>query len=195
MNPLKKNEFEYVIESLYYWKMEELKEFCLQNEIPKTGKKGEIIDRIKHYILSGKILKQKPLPSNSIAKPGVNYSLKLETKILKGAYKNDLKTRLFFKKIIGEHFHFTAFGIDWISERWQKGTPPTYAEFAKMWEKEYESRLQKKANPKQEWAYLTFLKNYQEKNPRSTKEERVSAWEIVRKERFIKSKKLLDKIK
>ena len=60
--------------------------------------------------------------------------------MLKGGYKNDLKTRIFFKSIIGDYFHFTAFGIDWLKEQWMKGEPPTYKKFADMWTKEYAYR-------------------------------------------------------
>ncbi len=60
--------------------------------------------------------------------------------ILKGSYKNDLKTRLFFKNIVGDHFHFTAFGIDWINEKWMEGNPPTYRDYATMWQSEVDRR-------------------------------------------------------
>ena len=101
--------------------------------------------------------------------------------MLAGAYKNDLKTRLFFKELVGPHFHFTAYGIDWLEEHWYKGKPPTYNEFAVFWQKEHERRVHKPETPKKEWAYLNFLQHYKEKNPDAPKNEMLDAWARERK--------------
>ena len=100
--------------------------------------------------------------------------------MLKGNYKNDLKTRLFFKKIIGEHFHFTAFGIDWLNERWMLGNPPTYQEFADMWEDEYRKRQKTPASAKEEWAYIRFVQGYLIHSPESSRDALNTAWENER---------------
>lgn len=66
---------------------------------------------------------------------------------------------MFLKKLIGDYFHFTAFGVDWVDERWMDGNPPTYQEFVDMWRAEYKRRQETPANPKEEWAYINLCNN------------------------------------
>lgn len=182
-----------LFDALHYMNMSELKDICIQYGLPAEGKKVNRIERIIHYLKTGNILKMPAIPEVSKAKPKTSYPLKAETLILKGSFKNDLKTRKFFKSLIGEHFHYTAFGIDWIEEKWRKGKPPTYAEFAKFWQKEYLHRKNSKANPKREWAYLSFIQRYQAAHPQASKKEITEQWENVRLNHVRKVKALLRK--
>ena len=61
--------------ALNYMLMEELKEICESLSIPCSGKKGEIIKRILHFLTSGKILAPKGIPATSKAKKGEIYPL------------------------------------------------------------------------------------------------------------------------
>lgn len=145
--------------------------------------------------MTGEILQPKKIPTISKAETGKKYPLKPDTLILYGAYKNDLTTRNFFKKLIGEHFHFTAFGQDWIAKRWQQGKPPTYSEFAKAWQKEYLKRKSSKANPKKEWAYLNFLQRFLTQHPNASKQQLALAWKKERNKQAKNAMWVLDKIK
>jgi hypothetical protein len=167
-------------ESFNYLKMHELKALINHFALENKGKKGELIDRILHYLYTGKKLRSKKIPETSLAKPRTRYSLAANSLMLKGAYKNDLETRLFFKKLIGDHFHFTAYGIDWLNERWQKGKPPTYREFAEMWQKEYTKRQNKQVAPKEEWAYINFVQKFLNEFPNSSRTEIMEAWKNER---------------
>lgn len=171
-----------LFDALYFLKMGELKALCLKLGLPYTAKKGQVIDTIKHFINTGKILEIPEIPTISKAVKGKAYPLAPDTKMLIGSYKNDAKTRAFFKKLIGNHFHFTAFGIDWLNERWQAGKPPTYQEFATMWQKEVDKRKEQKPQPKQEWALITFVQQYMEKHPQATKTQVNKAWHQKRLE-------------
>lgn len=167
-------------ESFNYLKMQELKSLINRFSLENKGKKGELIDRLLHYLYTGKKLTSKKFPEASLAKPGKIYPLAPKTLMLKDAYKNDLETRLFFKKLIGDHFHFTAYGIDWLNERWQKGKPPTYREFADMWQKEYIERKSKRAAPKEEWAYISFVQDFLDHCPNSSRTKIMTAWKNER---------------
>jgi hypothetical protein len=81
------------------------------------------------------------------------------------------------KKMIGDHFHFTAYGIDWIEDRWLKGNPPTYLEFGIFWEQECLKRLEKRETPKEEWAYINFTQRFLDLKPTASKAEILSTWE------------------
>lgn len=165
-------------EKLNFLHVLELKEICAKLALSDKGKKEALVQRISIFIETGDKITSPSYPSISCAKPKTQYDLEENALILKGAYKNDLKTRLFFKKLIGEYFHFTAFGIDWLELRWLEGKPPTYREFAKMWELEYARRKQNPAAPKLEWAYINFLQSH----PNASRTEVLAAWEKTRTE-------------
>lgn len=172
-----------VCEALYYLKVVELKGLCIQLGLPFNGAKAEIIDRLRHFVATGAVLKPAVIPEISKAKKGLTYPLQPGTFMLQGAYKNDAKTRAFFKELIGNHFHFTAFGIDWLNERWQQGNPPTYQEFADMWQKETKKRKKQKPDPKKEWAYIAFVQQYGILHPKASKIETTNAWNKTRAEK------------
>ena len=167
-------------EALHFLHVEELCTLAEKLNLPNKAKKGTLIDRIMHFIETGKIRLSAKIPKVSCAEKGKIYTLSSKTLMLKGSYKNDLATRLFFKRLIGEYFHFTAFGIDWLNERWMRGSPPTYKEFADMWVKEYAQRKQKGSTPKQEWAYINFTQRFIKKQPKTTREAILKAWEVER---------------
>lgn len=163
--------------SLCYLYVDELKIYCNKLHLCIKGKKLALINRIIYFLRTGEKTNLPKYPSNSLGKSN---TLNLDALMLKGAYKNDLKTRLFFKSIIGQHFHFTAFGIDWLEDRWMEGNPPTYKEFTDMWNREYEFRKMNKVLPKEEWAYINFVKRYLDENPNPTRNEILDRWEIER---------------
>lgn len=166
--------------SLNFLHVSELKDICSKLGLSEKGKKGELITRIIRFIETEEKLTIIPFPKVSCAKKGEKHELAENSLMLKGAYKNDLKTRLFFKKLIGEYFHFTAFGIDWLNERWMNGNPPTYKEFSSMWQAETTRRKTSPAEPKAEWAYINFLQDYYSKSPESSHESATKAWEQKR---------------
>ncbi|MCB9493296.1 MAG: hypothetical protein H6679_03410 [Epsilonproteobacteria bacterium] len=174
-------------QALNFLKVDELREICSQLSLPVKGKKGLVINRIVHFLQTGNIINEPIIPPVSCAQPGKQYPLKPSTLIVKGSYKNDLATRMFFKKLIGQHFHFTAFGQDWTTERWLAGKPPTYQEFADMWRHEYEKRKKLGSTPKDEWAYINFVQKYIAKNPQATRKEITGSWkeEQARQRKFV----------
>src|ERR1700736_1709695 len=123
--------------ALNHMNMKELKLACRSLGIRPTGRKGEVINEILRLVRRTKKSIAKSIPHNCQARPERSYPLKKQTSILCGSYKNNDATRDFLKSLVGPHFHFTAFGQDWIRSRWMKGKPPTYAEFARAWQQEY----------------------------------------------------------
>ena len=168
-------------EALLFLHVAELRQLCMTQGVPSHGNKVTLIARIVHFISTGEIIKEPKIPTISKAKRGCDYPLEPSVLMLKGAYKNDLKTRLFFKQLIGEYFHFTAFGIDWLNERWLEGNPPTYQEFAIMWKAEYARRQKMGSTPKEEWAYINFTQNFIKVNPKASRVAIVESWEAERK--------------
>ena len=175
--------------SLHYLHVSELRTYCENLNLSVKGKTIDLINRIMHFLKTGEKINLSEYPAISVSKKRNNLILSPNALMLKGTYKNDLKTRLFFKEIIGGQFHFTAFGIDWLESRWKDGNPPTYQEFADMWSKEYALRKTYGSLPKAEWAYINFVKIYLNDNPNASRNEILSSWELERK----KHKELVDK--
>lgn len=163
-------------DALYYMKIGELKKACVMLSLPCTGKKIDLIARIMTFIQSGKIIEYPTIPKQSRSNNYPIQDIKADTLMLYGGYKNDAKTRAFFKKMIGPHFHFTAFGIDWLNDRWLQGNPPTYQEFADYWVTEVEQRKQIKSKPKDEWKYINFLQQMSKEHPELLKKDLMLRW-------------------
>jgi hypothetical protein len=178
---LKKFEITQLRKSLMFLHVKELKKLSLHLSLIDKGNKKMIILRICHFLLTKEKLTTPKFPKKSCAQLGKEYIINTNQLMLKGAYKNDLKTRLFFKHLIGPHFHYTAFGIDWLNERWMDGNPPTYLEFADMWEEEYRKRKKSPAAPKEEWAYINFVKKFLINFPKASKVDINQAWQAEHK--------------
>lgn len=174
-----------LFDDLHYLKIAELKKLCTFYELPVTNKKEQLISFILAHVLGENVIVPGPYPEVSRSQRGFRPPLAPESLMLMGAYKNDLKTRAFFKKFLGSHFHFTAYGIDWLDACWRQGNPPTYAEFATFWQSEHEKRKLVPAPLKKEWALLNFLQRYKAANPQATKSETTKAWHSER-ERAVK---------
>lgn len=187
-------DLEQLHDSLHYLHVEELRQVNEDLYLPVNGKKGDLIYRIITFLKTGKVARLKPIPASSKARKGTVYTLAPHTKMLYGAYKNDLKTRLFMKKLVGEHFHFTAAGIDWLNEQWHAGNPPTYQEFADFWRADYERKKNNKPTPKREWAYINFTQRYIVKKPSTTHREITQAWNAERERQVAITRNILHKI-
>jgi hypothetical protein len=161
--------------SIYFLNIKELKDICTQLLIPINGDKQEIINDIITRITTGKIPSKKNIPDCSKGKRK-NIILTEQTVILKGEYKNDLKTRSFFKQLIGDHFHFTADGIDWLNKQWLNSNSPTYKKFAEFWIQNHNNPLRKK--PKETWAYICFMQKSRDKG--YSKKKSLSQWHTER---------------
>ncbi len=182
-------------DALHYMKMAELKKACLILALPDKGKKAALIERILTFIQEGRITTIPKIPATSLAKNYPVQPLAASRLMLYGEYKNDLKTRNFFKKLIGPQFHFTAFGIDWLNDRWLQSNPPTYQEFADFWVQETARRKQEKPKPKDEWMFIRFMQQMEKEEPEAKQEDLLHAWKQVQAQKKEEGFQLLDKAK
>lgn len=172
---------ERIREALLFLKVSELRALSLSLGFVMTGKKEQLINRLLHFLKTGALLESVPFPPSAYAPKGYRAVLAKEARMFYKTHRHDLKTRLFFKQLIGPHFHFTAFGIDWLEGRWRVGKPPSYQEFAVMWEAEYQKRKMCPAPPKQEWAFIRFSQAFRERFPDTPRSRLLAAWMNQRK--------------
>ncbi len=192
---LSKKEYSDLHDALHYMKMHGLKKACQLLSLPNTAKKAELIKQIIHFIKTAKILTVPKIPLRSQAKNYPMQPLEPSSLMLYGSYKNDAKTRSFFKKLIGPYFHFTAFGIDWLNNRWLKGQPPTYQEFVNFWVKEKTRRKNIKVKPKDEWMFIRFMQQTKKSESYASKEDLMKKWKKLQAKKSEKAFQLLKKAK
>lgn len=180
-----------LFDALHYMNMAELQQSCRNLALPASGKKAELITRIMTFLQTGIIVSSQAIPAPSRATNHAKQPLASNALMLYGSYKNDAQTRAFFKQLIGPHFHFTAFGIDWLTNRWHQGNPPTYQEFADFWHQETEHRKKTKAQPKQEWALINFLQKASTSHPNASQAELMQTWKKLRAEKAAIAQKIM----
>jgi hypothetical protein len=168
------------LNALNYLTTIELEELCSTLALPATGSRDQVIARIYRRVTTPPPSTTTLLPQVSLAKPGASYPLRKETLILKGSFKTNAATKNFLQKLAGPEFSFTPFSQDWISQQWQKGSPPTYDAFARYWKQEHARRQERIETPREEWAYETFKQQFSLKYPNATKQELADAWNILR---------------
>jgi hypothetical protein len=172
--------------------MAELQEMCTLLYLPHAGIKSQLIERIMTFIQTGTILQPPRIPDASRAKAHPAQALHPKALMLYGSYKNDAKTRAFFKQLIGPHFHFTAFGIDWLNDRWMQGKPPTYQEFADYWSAENDRRKKHPEEPKQEWRYIRFVQAMNAAHPGASSREIMDAWKAEQAEQAAYARRVIE---
>ncbi len=180
-------------DAMHFMKMAELHDACRILGLPEAGKKAELIEKIMLFIRTGKTMTLPTIPAQSRAtlRRGHPATLHPNALMLYGLYKNDAATRTFFKTLIGPYFHYTAFGIDWINDRWMAGKPPTYQEFADYWVAEYERRKKTPEDPKKEWRYINFMQEMQITHPTASKDEMMAAWKTAQAQNAHRARRVL----
>ena len=89
----------------FYWLKSELVEFCRVNDLPTSGSKTELTERIAYFLRTGELL----LPEKRPKLKTDGQVPTLET-IITADYRSNQINRAFFEEVIGKHFHFsTAF--------------------------------------------------------------------------------------
>ena len=138
VNRLSDNQKTLLTEAIYFLKIDELKEIAGMLDVPPKGKKGDILNQI--FAVFGiasddfSVIDVFTLPAQhpSDASPA--------THIMPQHYTNGKAARALFKDLIGPHFTFTGYGMEWIKACWAADIYPSYEAFAEFWRNETERR-------------------------------------------------------
>lgn len=154
----------------FYWLKEELAAFCKDYNIPRSGSKKELTERIYHFLKTGII-------TGGVKKAGTPKSYKsiqlsLEAKIPEG-YKNDELHRAFFKSVIGNHFKFNVPFMNWMKENAGK----TYKEAVAEWKRIIDEKKEgKKTEISPQFEYNQYTRDFFAANPHRTREDAIKCW-------------------
>lgn len=162
--------------SIYFLKVPELKQLLTDAGIKPTGSKQTMINSLIAYAKGDSTRPSAPQFTDgerALRQKANQYDPTVF--IVPGVYTNNRKSRELFLTLIGRHFSFTTYGMDWIKDRWAEGTCPTYQAFAEFWQEEYLRRKNNGAfKSKQTLQRVQFFRAMKDRN--LSKGELEDAW-------------------
>ncbi|MCK5475273.1 MAG: cytoplasmic protein [Candidatus Pacebacteria bacterium] len=155
----------------FYWMKEELVSFCREIGISCSGGKIEITGRIVEYLKTGKIENKKRKIKKCIQRMPKNIN-----DIIPDNYSSSQLFREYFRSIIGQHFHFTAYMATYMKDR----PEITFKEYADEWQAEYERRKNKNYHSKimKSCEYNQYTRDFFKDNPNKTRADAIKYWKI-----------------
>ncbi len=167
---LSKPEQRKLLEDLNYLNMGEIKAFCNKHFIPysiwietedggrrKTqdhDRKGVILDRIRHYLRTGKVAEATCFPVNVVCFDDLPKRVKSTDRLLRRAVttrRGSWRMVGLLEELTDGHFKNGAVARILAREFWSKGIAPTFQEYALAWLEAKENHQR----PNTEWAFLS----------------------------------------
>lgn len=152
--------------SFYYLK-EELVRFCRENNLPVSGGKIELTERIACFLDTGKV------PEFSVKKKTTTNigTITEDTKIEADIVCSE-KHRAFFKEKIGKGFSFNVLFQKWLKNNAGK----TYGDAINAYYQIIEEKKNKKTSIDKQFEYNTYIRDFFADNPGKSLEEAISCW-------------------
>jgi hypothetical protein len=182
-----------LLRNLNYLNTAEIKSFCKKHSLPYTivcetrdgrrkstsesDRKGILINRIRHFLKTGVVLKETCFPFSVVCHDPVSKDLSPTHRLFYGQYdKTNRSLLLLMKELTNGQFQDGAIARILARDFWSSGHAPTVKEFASAWL----SARQSHTRPKPEWAFLSDRSSNQ--NLRNWKQLRLSKSRKVRAE-------------
>ena len=162
----------------YYWLKTELQTFCREHDLPASGSKIEITERISHYLNTGKIFKNSFHQKVSKA-PLSHKDLSLQT-IITENHRCSEDVRAFFKEKIGANFRFTVA----LQKFFKENIGKTYEDAITFWYEENERKKDPtyKTTIGTQFEYNRFTRDFFEdpNNKGKSKTDAIAAWNEIK---------------
>lgn len=156
----------------FYYLKEELLDFCRKNNLPTSGGKIEITDRIAHYLDTGEIPTVKGRKKKTQVITSIHENAEIETDFVCSE-----KHRAFFKEHIGSSFSFNVAFQKWLKCNAGK----TYKEAILAYYQIIEDK--KKGNTKidKQFEYNTYIRDFFADNKGKSLEEAIKCWKYKKR--------------
>ncbi|MCI8364199.1 MAG: hypothetical protein HFG34_04530 [Eubacterium sp.] len=151
----------------FYYLKEELVDFCRKKNLPVSGGKIEITERIANFLDTGEV--QAVLAVKKKARPLSNITEK--TKI-EAAFVCSEKHRAFFKEHIGNGFSFNVAFQKWLKSNAGK----TYKEAIEAYYKILEDRKKGRTKIDKQFEYNNYIRDFFADNQGKSLEEAIKCW-------------------
>lgn len=163
--------------SKFYWKKVELVSFCGIHGLSTEGSKSAITKRIELFLKTGEIKNLQKIKT-TIA-PDSKITINRKTLVIN--YKNDAKTRSFFEKEIGTHFHFNSY-LRQFSKSINMDSKITYGDLVDGWINEEANKKNPnyKSTIGEQFKFNQFQRDFYALEKGKTQKEFIKAWQLVR---------------
>lgn len=152
--------------SFYYLK-EELVSFCRENNLPVSGGKIDLTDRIACFLDTGKVIETSTKRKTVINIGTITENTKIEPNIVCSE-----KHRAFFKEKIGKSFSFNVAFQKWL----RSNTGKTYGDAVKAYYQIIEEKKKGKTTIDKQFEYNTYIRDFFEDNQGKSLEEAIICW-------------------
>ena len=151
----------------FYYLKEELVAFCRKYELPVSGGKLELTDRIAHFLDTGERLSASPGKRKAVVVSEITEEMKIEADFVCSE-----KHRAFFKQKIGKGFSFNVAFQKWL----KSNTGKTYREAIVAYAQILEEKKKGKTKIDRQFEYNTYIRAFFEDNQGKTLEEAIRCW-------------------
>lgn len=151
----------------FYYLKEELVDFCRKNDLPVSGGKIEITDRIAYFLDTGKVL---PLAMGK--KKAAVVSDIIEDTMIEADFVCSEKHRAFFREHIGNSFSFNVAFQKWL----KNNTGKTYKEAITAYKQILAEKKKGKTKIDKQFEYNTYIRDFFADNQGKSLVEAIKCW-------------------
>ena len=151
----------------FYYLKEELTTFCHENNLPVSGGKIELTERIAYYLDTGKVLR-----TSCKRKTAAKVGLITEDTVIEPDFVCSEKHRAFFKAKIGKGFSFNVMFQKWLKSNAGK----TYGDAVKAYYQILEEKKKGKTTIDKQFEYNTYIRDFFEDNQGKSLDEAIACW-------------------
>jgi len=151
----------------FYYLKSELVEFCRKNNLPVSGAKLELTERIAYFLSTGKTLE-----CSSKKTAALNIDIITEQTLIESNIKCSEKHRAFFIKKIGKNFSFNVMFQKWLKANAGK----TYKDAVAAYYKILEEKKNSKTTIDKQFEYNTYIRDFFEDNHGKTLNQAIKCW-------------------
>lgn len=151
----------------FYYLKEELVDFCRKNNLPVSGGKMEITDRIAHFLDTGEVLSASKVKKKVSSVSDISEDAKIEADFVCSE-----KHRAFFKEHIGNSFSFNVAFQKWL----KSNTGKTYKEAIAAYYQILEDKKKGKTKIDKQFEYNTYIRDFFADNQGKSLEEAIQCW-------------------
>ncbi|MBR4579782.1 MAG: SAP domain-containing protein [Lachnospiraceae bacterium] len=155
----------------YYYLKEELVDFCRQNNLPTSGGKVELTDRIACYLDTGEVMKPTS-EKKTASKKTTDVGELSEDTIIESGFVCSEKHRAFFKEKIGKSFSFNV-----LFQRWLKANAgKTYGDAIEAYYRILEEKKNGRTTIDKQFEYNTYIRDFFDDNKDRSLDDAIKCW-------------------
>ena len=151
----------------FYYLKKELVDFCRKNNLPVSGGKIELIDRIACFLDTGKVLE-----TSTKRKTTKDVGVITENTLIESIVVCSEKHRAFFKEKIGKSFSFNVLFQKWLRSNAGK----TYGNAINAYYQILEEKKKDKTTIDKQFEYNTYIRHCFEDNQGRSLDEAIICW-------------------